>query len=95
MEDTGILVPGENHRPAASYWQTLSHNIVSSTLHLSGIQTHNASGDRHWLYRPQQEVSVCSSYSVERMSDVKDYQESHNILVNHKIIKALEHVIIA
>ena len=24
-------VPGENHRPAASHWQTLSHNIVSST----------------------------------------------------------------
>jgi hypothetical protein len=24
-------VPGENHWPAASYWQTLSHNVVSST----------------------------------------------------------------
>jgi hypothetical protein len=22
-------VPGENHRPAASHWQTLSHNVVS------------------------------------------------------------------
>ena len=22
---------GENHRPAASHWQTLSHNVVSST----------------------------------------------------------------
>ena len=28
MEETGV--PGENHRPAASHWQTLSHNIVSS-----------------------------------------------------------------
>ena len=37
--------------------------------------------------RPQQEVSVCSPYSVEQMSDVKDYQESHKILVNHKIIR--------
>ena len=27
--------------------QTLSHNVVSSTLRLSGIQTHNMSGDRH------------------------------------------------
>ena len=36
-------VPGENHRPAASHWQTLSHNVVSSTPHLSGIQTHNVS----------------------------------------------------
>ena len=30
-----------NHRPAASYWQTLSHNVVSSTPRLSGIRTHN------------------------------------------------------
>jgi len=26
-----IGVPGENHRPAASHWQTLSHYVVSST----------------------------------------------------------------
>jgi hypothetical protein len=38
---------GENHRPAASHGQTLSHNVVSSTPRLSRIQTHNASGDRH------------------------------------------------
>jgi len=24
-------IPGENCRPAASHWQTLSHNVVSST----------------------------------------------------------------
>jgi len=24
----------ENHRPAASHWQTLSHNVVSSTYRL-------------------------------------------------------------
>ena len=29
VDETGIL--GENHRPAASHWQTLSHNAVSST----------------------------------------------------------------
>jgi hypothetical protein len=28
-EETGV--PRENHRPVASHWQTLSHNIVSST----------------------------------------------------------------
>ena len=28
-EETGV--PGENHRPAESLWQTLSHKIVSST----------------------------------------------------------------
>ena len=38
---------GENHRPAASHWQTLSHNVVLSTPHLSMVRTHNVSGDRH------------------------------------------------
>jgi len=31
MEETGV--PGENHRPAASHWQTLSHNVVSGAPH--------------------------------------------------------------
>jgi hypothetical protein len=44
-EETGV--PGENHRPAASHLQTLSHNVVSSTPRLNGIRTHNVSGDRH------------------------------------------------
>jgi hypothetical protein len=44
VEETGV--PGENHWPASSHWQTLSHNVVSSTPRLSGIRTHNASGDR-------------------------------------------------
>ena len=46
----GNGVPGENHRPSASHWQTLSQNVVSSTPRLSGIPMHNASGDRHWLH---------------------------------------------
>ena len=38
---------GENNKPVAIHLQTLSHNIVLSTPCLSGIQTHNISGDRH------------------------------------------------
>ena len=37
VEDTGL--PGENHRPVASHWQTFSHNVVH--LALFEIRTHN------------------------------------------------------
>jgi len=49
MEEPGVA--GENHRPVASQWQTLSHHVISSTHRLNGIRTHNVSGDRHWLHR--------------------------------------------
>jgi len=45
MEETGV--PRENHCPVVCHLQTLSHNVVSSTPRLSGIQTHNVNGDRH------------------------------------------------
>ena len=43
VEKTGG--PGENHRPATSHWQTLSHNVASSTPSLSWSRTHKVSGD--------------------------------------------------
>ena len=42
-----IEVSEENHQPAASHWQTLSHNVVSSTPCLSGIQTYKVCGDMY------------------------------------------------
>jgi len=38
VEETGV--PWENHRPAASDWQTLSHSVISSTPSYE-----------HWLHR--------------------------------------------
>jgi hypothetical protein len=49
VEETGI--PGENHQPAASQWEILLHNVVSSAPHMSLIRTHNVSGKRHWFHR--------------------------------------------
>jgi hypothetical protein len=46
VEETGVH--WENHGPVASHGQTLSHNVVSSIPQLSGIRTHNLSGDRYW-----------------------------------------------
>jgi len=34
VEETGV--PGENHRPVASHWQTLSHNVSSTPRHERG-----------------------------------------------------------
>jgi hypothetical protein len=45
VDETGV--PGENHRPVASHWQTLSHNVILSTPRLSGIRTDNLSSDRY------------------------------------------------
>jgi len=41
----------DSHRPAASHWQTLSHNAAASTPRLCGVWIHNISDDRHWLHR--------------------------------------------
>jgi hypothetical protein len=38
--ETGIH--GENHRPVASHWQTLSHKVVSSTPRYMGSKEHLA-----------------------------------------------------
>ena len=41
---------GENHWPAANHWQTLSHNVVSRTPFLSGLElaTLDVIGT-HWI----------------------------------------------
>jgi hypothetical protein len=42
-------VHGENHRP--SHWQTLSHNVLSSTRRHERDSNFQISDDRHWIHR--------------------------------------------
>ena len=44
-----IRIPEENHRPTASHWQTLSHNVVSSTPLLSWIQNRSVRSIYHTI----------------------------------------------
>jgi len=47
MSLSTILEYPEKTTDLPQVWQTLSHNVVSSTPRLSGIWTHNFNGDRH------------------------------------------------
>jgi hypothetical protein len=62
VEETGG--PGENHRPVASHWQPLSHNVVH--LALFKIRTHN-SGDRHWLHRKNYHTITVTTVDLDQI----------------------------
>ena len=46
-----IKVTRENRWHIANHWQTLSHNVASSTPRNEQIPSHNFRSDRHWLHR--------------------------------------------
>jgi hypothetical protein len=51
---------GDNHQPVTSHWQTSSHNVVSSASRLSGIRTHNVSGDYiRWRHLSLMKMDDC------------------------------------
>ena len=49
-----------------SHWQTLSHNVVSSTPCLNRIRMHSISGDGHWLNRCNVVVNPITIWSRPR-----------------------------
>jgi hypothetical protein len=75
MEETGV--PGENHRPVASHWQTLSHNVVSSApfliLFANKSTTSNESIESMWRYTYQMMIYI--SYSPHYSRDNKNELE--------------------
>jgi hypothetical protein len=55
-----------NQRPVTSHWQTLSHNVVSSTPFLNGIRTK----DFHcfwWIYEYDRSYLILSFYNIDHL----------------------------
>ena len=57
-------VSGKYYRPAASNWQTLSHNVVSSTPRLNRILTHNISSDRQGSYKSNYHTITTMAFPI-------------------------------
>ena len=67
VEETGV--PGENYRPVASHWQTLSHNVVSSALRLNGIRTDNVPPE--WDYNWQCSTWMGLELTMFRLNGIR------------------------
>jgi aromatic ring-opening dioxygenase catalytic subunit (LigB family) len=63
VEETGV--PRENHRPAASHWQTLLDNVVF--LALSGSWTHNISSDSKWPGTIYKFIIIFQHFSLKKI----------------------------
>ena len=71
VEETGGTVG--NHRHIASYWQTVSHNVV----HLTLIEIRNVSGDRHWLHIGswKSNYNTIQHYTIKFVSDLQQVSD--------------------
>jgi hypothetical protein len=72
-----ICVPGENHHPDSSRWQTLSHKVVSSTPRLSGIRIHN-------------ETALCNIIYMNISVLIQNFKHLPHISLTFRLITVLK-----
>jgi hypothetical protein len=62
-----VGVPEENHRPAARHWQTLSHNVASSTPHHSLIALVVMGTDRAVVHKPNYHTITSTTTPLKKV----------------------------
>ena len=72
-------VPGENHRPVASHWQTLSHNVVSIT------PLHEQGSEEVWVYCVDEKIPRQNQFE----KDIHVYQNVRKQFLTKKISQFL------
>jgi hypothetical protein len=80
LSEEETRVTGENHRPAASHWQTWSHNVLSSTPRHERDSNWQLSGDRHWLHRYVYVKFLLSGVQVNAFSSHKACKSSQILI---------------
>jgi hypothetical protein len=79
-------VPGENPCPVASHWQILSHNVVSSTPNLRGIQNRRNSKNKSWPFNLNPCGGLCDSNSFGRCGRFIWDQDSRTCMLHSSTI---------
>jgi hypothetical protein len=62
-----VGVPEENHRPATRHWQTLSHNVASSTPHHSLIALVVMGTDRAVVHKPNYHTITSTTTPLKKV----------------------------
>ena len=89
VEETRAL--RENHRPATSQWQTLSHKVISTTSLLSGIRTitRDDDNDVRFVLNQHTWLDFYSASSLKQQSSVRHIAPfEHIILIPSKQVFA-------
>ena len=84
MEETG-----ENHRPAASHWQTLSLNVVWVHLTMNGVRTHNFSADPITIRSGPRRSPLSLLMLIHSISEIKG--SIYKLQINMSITRMLHH----